>query len=66
MHTGYYCPQVKINDYNVIIDGKTFLISQLKVILEHMVTFGKSQKIKEITTQLIVCYIIIVSKNIIK
>ena len=32
VHTGYYLPKVEIKDYNVMIDGKTFLFSQLKVI----------------------------------
>ena len=27
-HKGYYFPKVKIKDYNAMIDGKTFLISQ--------------------------------------
>ena len=30
--TGYYLSQVEIKDYNVMIDEKTFLFSQLKVI----------------------------------
>ena len=25
-HTGYFLPEVKIKDYNVMIDGKLFLI----------------------------------------
>ena len=32
VNTGYYLPKVEIKDYNVVIDGKTFLISQLNVI----------------------------------
>ena len=31
VHTGYYLPKVEIKDYNVMIDGKVFLIIQLKV-----------------------------------
>ena len=27
VHTGYYLPKVEITDYNVMIDGKTFLLS---------------------------------------
>ena len=27
LHTGYYLPKVEITDYNVMIDGKTFLFS---------------------------------------
>ena len=32
LHTGYYLPKVEIKTYNVLIDGKNYLISQLKVI----------------------------------
>ena len=32
VHTGYYLPKVEIKDNNVMIDGKTLLINQLKVI----------------------------------
>ena len=45
--TGYYLPKVEIKDYKVMIDEKNFLISQLKMILEHMITFEELQQIKE-------------------
>ena len=32
MYTGYYLPKVEIKNYNVLIYGKTFLISQLKIV----------------------------------
>ena len=32
VHTKYYLPTVEIKDYDVMIDGKTFLIGQLKMI----------------------------------
>ena len=35
-----------------MIDGKPFLISQLKVIQEYMIKFGKYQLAKEMITQL--------------
>ena len=35
-----------------MIDGKPFLISQLKVIREYMITFEKYQLVKEMITQL--------------
>ena len=35
--TRYYLPNVEIKDHNVMIDGKNFLISQLKVIWEHII-----------------------------
>ena len=41
VHTGYYLPKVEIKDYNVKIVTNVFLISQLKVIWEHMITFEK-------------------------
>ena len=34
VHTGYYLSKVEIKDHNITIDGKTFLINQLKVIWE--------------------------------
>ena len=35
---------------------KTFLIRQLKVIEEHMLTFVKLQQVKEMVTQLVLAY----------
>ena len=31
-HSRYYLPTAKVQDYNVMIDGKNFLINQLKII----------------------------------
>ena len=45
---------------------KTFLINQLKVTREHMKTFEKLQLVKEMITQLVVCWIIIISRITIK
>ena len=45
---------------------KTFLISQLKKIWEHMITFQKLQQIKEMITQLAVSWIIIISISTVK
>ena len=53
VHTGYYFPKKEIKDYNVVIDGKTFSISLLKTILEHMIIFEKFQQDKEMTIQLV-------------
>ena len=39
--------------------SKTFLISQLKMIQEHMITFGKLQLIQEVITLLFVYKILI-------
>ena len=38
-----------------MIDGKYFLINQLKVIGEHMITFEKLLLVREMITQLVVC-----------
>ena len=38
-----------------MIDGQTFLSSQLKKILEHMIIFNKLQLVKEMITQLVAC-----------
>ena len=56
VHTGYYLPKVE----------KAFLISQLKVIREHMITFQKLKQVKEMITQLVVGWIIVISISIIK
>ena len=49
-----------------MIDGKKNLISQFKVVLEHMITREKLLQVKEMITQLVVCWIIIISINTIK
>ena len=54
VHTRYYLPKVEIKDDIVMIDGKTFLISLLKVIWGH-ITFAKSQQVKEMIIKLVVC-----------
>ena len=32
VHTGYYIPEVEIEDYNVIIDGRNFFDWPIKMI----------------------------------
>ena len=54
VRTGYNISKVEIKGYDVMIDGKTFLISQLKVIWKHMIIFQKLQQVKEIITLLAV------------
>ena len=66
VHTGYYFPKVEIKDYNIKIVAKVFLISQLKVIWEHMITFEKLQQVTEMITELIVFWIMNISINTIK
>ena len=42
-HTGCYLPKVEINDHNVKIDGRNFLINQYMMKLKH-------QNIRKIST----------------
>ena len=37
-HQQYYLSTVEIKDYNVMIDGRSFFDSQLKVIEKHIIT----------------------------
>ena len=60
-HSRCYLPTAKVEDCNVMIDEKNFLINQLKVIV-NMIILEKLQ----LVTQLVVCYIKIISKNILK
>ena len=66
VHTGYYLPKVEIKDYNFKIVTNVFLISQLKVIWEHMITFEKLQQVTEMITELVVFWIMNISINTIK
>ena len=66
VHTGYYLPKVEIKDYNVKIVAKVFLISQLKIIWEHMITFEKLQQVTGMITELVVFWIMNISINTIK
>ena len=43
VHTGYYLAKVEMKDNIIMTDDKTFLISRLKMILEHMIIFKKFQ-----------------------
>ena len=45
---------------------KTLLINQLTVISKHMKTLEKLQQIKEMNTQLVVCWTTIIPKTIIR
>ena len=55
-----------MKDCNVMTDGKKLFISQLKVIEEHLIVFEKLQQAKEIITQLVVCWTIIILEFIIR
>ena len=37
----YFFPTIETKDYNVMIDDKTFFISQIKKIQKHMIVFKK-------------------------
>ena len=50
VHTKHYLPNVETKGYNVMIDEITFLISQLKIVREHMTTFKILQQVKEMIT----------------
>ena len=52
--TGHFLPKVEIKDYNVMTDRKFFLDQPVKMIKEHMITFEKLQKVKEMITPPIV------------
>ena len=41
---------------------KSFLIRQFRKVLKHMRAFGKLQQVKEMITQLAICWTIIISK----
>ena len=46
-----YClPTAKVEDYNIMVDSKNFLINQLKMISKYMITFEKLQLVKEVIT----------------
>ena len=62
----YYIPNVEAKDYNVMIDGKNFLDQPVR---NDKVTYGNIRKlpqVREINIQLVVYWIIPISKNIIK
>ena len=48
----YSLPIAEKKDYNVMIDRKNFLISQQKLIKEHMITLEKLRQVKEMITPL--------------
>ena len=52
-HIGYFLPKVEIKDYDLMVNVKSFLISQEKIIWKHMITLKKFQLVKETITQLV-------------
>ena len=56
-NTGYYLPKVNMKDNSVMIDEKKFfLISQLRVVWEHMIAFQKLQQADDYTTGCLLDY----------
>ena len=64
--TGYYLPQVDKKDCNVKIDGRNFFDQPINDILKHMKRLQKLLLVKEMITRLVVYYIIINLKKIIR
>ena len=55
-HRKYFLPRVDIANYNVLIDGRNFMINQLMIKSKSMMKLEKlQQKSREIITQLVVC-----------
>ena len=51
----HFLPRVKIENYNIEIDGKNFRISQLTTQLSNTAKSEKYQQDKAMITQLVVC-----------
>ena len=66
VRTKYNLPKVEIKNYNVMIDGKNFFDQSVKSVLEHVITFEKLKQEKMMVTQVVACWIIIISINTIK
>ena len=66
----YYFQTREIKHYNVMIDGGNFFDQPIRnnlIIFENNLTiFEKLQQVKEMIMQLVVCWTIIISKNIIR
>ena len=54
-HSRYYLPTAKVEDYNVMIDGKNFFDQSIKNDIKHSKIFEKFQLVKEMITQLVAC-----------
>ena len=60
----YFLPRVKIENYNIEIDGKNFRISQLTTQLSNTAKSEKYQQDKVMITQLVVYWILLILKKI--
>ena len=64
VHTGHYLQKVEPKDYNVVIDGKKFFFDQpVKSDIRTYDNIRKLQQVKDMITQLLICWIIIISIN---
>ena len=54
-HRKYFLPRVDINNYNVLIDGRKFIINQLTIKSKSMMKLERLQQEHEIITQQDVC-----------
>ena len=66
-HPTYYLPKVEIKDYNFMIDGRNFFDQPINSMNKTLFTLLKKLlQVKEMTIQLVACWIILISKKIIK
>ena len=61
----YFLQRVKIENYNIKIDGKTFMISHLMTQLSNTTKSEKYQQDKVMITRLVVYWILLILKKII-
>ena len=54
-HRKYFLRRISITNYNVLIDGQTFMINQLMIKSKNMMKLEKLQQDKEMITQQDVC-----------
>ena len=54
-HQKYFLPRVNVTDYNVIIDGRNFMINLLVIKTKHMMRLGRFQQEKVMITQQDIC-----------
>ena len=65
-HPEFYLPNVEIKDCNVMIDGKNFFDQPINNNFKTYKNIRKMQQVDEMITQLVIHWIIPISKKIIK
>ena len=58
----YYVPNIEIKDFNVLIDGKSFF--DLPVKMKKKLTRKLLRQVEIMTTQLVIYWILLISKKI--